>query len=70
MSESGMWISQIVFWGVTLLLWVIPIWRVLKRTGNVPALALLGFIPFVGPLVVLFVIAYGRWPRFQPLAEG
>ena len=67
---SGFWFLQIGVWVIALLLWVIPIWRVLKRTGNVPALALLGFVPILGPLIVLFVLAYGRWPRFEPLAEG
>jgi hypothetical protein len=56
---------QVVYWAVSLLLWVIPTWRILGRAGNVPALALLGLIPIVGVLIVLFVIAYGRWPRFE-----
>jgi hypothetical protein len=68
-DASGIWIWQAVFWAASLLLWVIPMWMVLKRTGKIPAIALVGFVPLVGPLVVLFVIAYGRWPHFEIQAE-
>lgn len=70
MDASSMLTWQIAVWTVTLLLWVIPMWRVLKRTGKIPGIALLGIVPIVGPLVVLFVIAYGRWPHFETQGEG
>lgn len=47
------------------ILWVIPTWRILQRVGSTPALSLLAIVPVVGPLVVLFVLAYGQWPRFD-----
>jgi hypothetical protein len=49
-------------------LWIIPTWRILQRVGGTPALSLLAIIPVAGPLVVLFILAYGQWPRFDTKA--
>ena len=43
------------------LLFVIPLWRILPRAGLPQQAALAAFIPF-GVLVVLWVLAFRRWP--------
>ena len=50
------------------ILWVVPTWRILQGVGNKPALSLLAIVPFFGPLAVLFILAYGSWPRFDAKA--
>jgi hypothetical protein len=51
-------------WLVVMVLWIIPAWKVLGRLGMTSALALLAAIPFIGFLVLLFVVANSRWPNF------
>jgi hypothetical protein len=46
-------------------LWIIPFWKVLDRTGKAPAWCLLALIPIIGPLILLFLIAYEPWPRHE-----
>ncbi|MCP4747436.1 MAG: hypothetical protein GY874_15035 [Desulfobacteraceae bacterium] len=41
---------------------LIPTWRIVSRTGYNPFLSILVLIPLVGPLIVLFVLAFGDWP--------
>jgi hypothetical protein len=52
-------------WLLLMVLWIIPAWKVLSRVGMPPALALLAAIPFVGFLVLLFVVANSPWPSFD-----
>jgi len=40
-----------------------PMGRIFRRTGMYPALALLVFIPMVGPLIAGVILAFSRWPR-------
>jgi hypothetical protein len=40
---------------------VLPWWRILKRTGNPPALSLLMLIPLVN-VGLLFWFAFAEWP--------
>jgi hypothetical protein len=47
------------------LIMAIPVWlfwKVFARTGMNPALAFLCLIPYVGPFIVLLMLAFGRWP--------
>lgn len=45
------------------ILFVVPFWRIIKRAGFKPALALLALVPG-GILVLLWVIAFAKWPAF------
>lgn len=42
-------------------LWVIPLWRILERTGHQGAWALLAIFPPVA-FITLWLVAFGRWP--------
>jgi hypothetical protein len=50
-----------------MLLW--PLGRILKRVGRSPWIAVFGVVPFA-PIVMLWWIAYGRWPKDGPPAAG
>ena len=59
MSEIG-----IIQWLIAAaILFVVPFWKIIKRAGLKPALALLALIPG-GMLVLLWVIAFAKWPAF------
>lgn len=42
---------------------VVPFWRILRRTGFKPAFSLFVLIPG-GVLVLLWVVAFAKWPVF------
>ena len=42
---------------------IVPAWRIFKRAGFSPALALLVFIPAVGALIATLILAFARWPN-------
>jgi hypothetical protein len=44
------------------LLLVIPTWRICARAGFSGALSLLHFVPVVGSLVVMAILAFSDWP--------
>ena len=57
-------------WIAMMVLWIVPAWKVLSRVGMTPALALLAAIPFIGALILLFVVANSRWPNFTGGGEA
>ncbi len=48
---------------------VVPLWRIFGRAGFSPAWSLLGFLPGVGFLAIILLLAFGRW-RTGPPAAG
>jgi len=50
------------------LLWVLPTWFIIKKTGYHPALSLLVVIPFLNLALILF-IAFSKWPIIKELEE-
>jgi asparagine N-glycosylation enzyme membrane subunit Stt3 len=56
---------EIVQWLIVVgVLFVVPFWRIIKRTGFKPAWALLALVPG-GILVLLWVLAFAKWPTFM-----
>lgn len=47
---------------VLLLIFIIPLWRITSRTGYPGPLSLLFLVPLAN-LVLLYVLAFGEWPR-------
>ena len=41
---------------------MVPSWRILQRIGLSPWWSLFSVVPF-GTIVILWIIAYRRWPR-------
>jgi uncharacterized membrane protein YhaH (DUF805 family) len=55
-----------IFSLIPLILWsaisLIPSLALCKRVGKTRWWAAVSVIPFVGPLILLFILAYSRWP--------
>lgn len=49
---------------------VYPLWRIFSRAGLAPALSLFVFVPLVGGLIVLAVLAFSRWPATEAAGES
>jgi uncharacterized membrane protein YhaH (DUF805 family) len=47
---------------VSLVIVMIPLWRITRRTGRDPWLSLLNLVPVVGSIAFAAILAYGRWP--------
>jgi hypothetical protein len=43
-------------------------WRIFAKAGFNGALSLLNFIPGIGPLICMIILAFGRWPIEDQLA--
>jgi len=39
-----------------------PAWRICRRAGFDPKLALVVLVPFVGMLILVAYLAFGNWP--------
>jgi hypothetical protein len=42
-------------------IWIVPLWRILARTGHHPALSLVSIVPLFG-LILLWWLAFTEWP--------
>lgn len=65
--------GSIWHWAILLifgLLWAVPIWRIASRVGLNKWLAIFGFFSFIGPLIVLWYLAFARWNTTPPAAEA
>lgn len=40
---------------------VIPAWKIFGKAGLTPALSLLVFIPYVGEVIALAILAFAEW---------
>jgi hypothetical protein len=49
-------------YGFTVLLLIVPVWRIFRRAGFHPALSLLMFLPVIGIPLVALLLAFLRWP--------
>lgn len=45
------------------ILLLVPLWRIHRRAGQNPALALFVLIPYVGVGINALILAFGDWPR-------
>ena len=64
---SEYWIQFLPF-AVWTIISVIPSIRLLRRAGIHPAIAAFNLIPFAGAVVVLWIVAYSKWPKAQETA--
>ncbi len=58
----------LVFCIVTLVVVLIKLflwWKIFSKAGYSGAFAFLVFVPFVGSLIILCVLAFSRWPIFD-----
>ena len=45
-----------------LIIFVIPGWVIFKKTGMAPALSLIAFVPFIGIIICILILAFAEWP--------
>lgn len=61
--------SEIVPWLIAAAIFVVvPFWRIFARAGFKPVFALLALIPG-GILILLWVIAFAKWPAYPKTEE-
>ncbi len=53
-----------LFFVIMILIFVVPMWKIVSRTGNPGIATLLFFIPLVN-IIALWWLAYGRWPAMD-----
>jgi uncharacterized membrane protein len=52
---------------ILLAITIFPLWRILQKTGQTPAMALLVLVPSIGTMIVALYFGLGRWPRMGDL---
>jgi hypothetical protein len=57
-------------WLISVLIVLVPFWRILGRAGFPPALSLLLFIPLLGWLGIVGLLAFGDWPSLRPRTQA
>ena len=57
-------LSLLVFAALWIVVWVVPFWKIFSKAGFPGALSLLMLIPVV-QIVVLFIVAFSRWPALE-----
>ena len=66
---AGLMAFGCIFWLILILAaMAFPIfcfWRIFAKAGYNGAMALIWLVPFVGPIVVLCILAFGTWPGGQ-----
>ena len=56
-------VNNMLLFIVFSLLWLVPFWIICQKVGISPVLSLAALIPLLGPLIVLAVLAFARWPN-------
>jgi uncharacterized membrane protein YhaH (DUF805 family) len=56
-------VISVLFWVVLITVTMVPSWQILRRTGLSPWLSLLSFVPMIGTILILWIIAYRKWPN-------
>jgi hypothetical protein len=56
--------SEIIPWVISFaIFFVVPFWKLFKRTGFKPVFSIIALIPG-GVLLLLWVVAFAKWPAF------
>jgi uncharacterized membrane protein len=61
--------KQVEAWVALATFLIVPVWRIVRRTGRHPALSLLMFFPGIGVVLLALILAFGRWPAVQRSAN-
>ncbi len=56
--------------GILMVVFVVPLLKILSKAGLSPALVVLVLVPFVGLPLLLFLIAFTDWPTLRTGPPG
>ncbi len=65
-------LKDLLLLAILVVVYAIPIalsWVILRRTGKAGAWSLLWLIPYFGAIVVLLMLAFGKWPVLERRIE-
>ena len=62
---DGMHYSPVFGGVVAAVLLLVPLWKIFGKAGFAPAWALLIFLPGIGGLAILLLLAFRRWPETE-----
>jgi hypothetical protein len=51
------------------ILMLVPAWRIFRRAGQPPFMALLVLVPWAGLLLAVSALAFRPWPNVHPLPK-
>ena len=66
---AGIMAFALLFSLVVTIFFIWLFWRIFTKAGMSGALALINLVPFVGPIIVLCILAFGNW-NVVPVAPG
>ena len=55
-------------WSAISVATLVASWRILGRVGISRWLSFVSFVPVVGPVIVLWIIGFRTWPKWNPAA--
>jgi Kef-type K+ transport system membrane component KefB len=61
-QDMGHLLLGIAIMALVIAIWIVPLWRILARTGHSPALSLVAIVPIFG-LILLWWLAFAEWPN-------
>jgi hypothetical protein len=64
-AAAGMGIGMMIFILLILAAFIFALWKIFEKTGRHGAFSLLMLVPLVGPIVVMYLLAFAPWPRFE-----
>lgn len=65
---TGIFAGGLVVGLVVLFITFVPLWKIVSKTGYPGIMSLLFFVPVLN-LVMIFVLAFSKWPIEQRLEE-
>ena len=61
--------SPLVMMVIVMIIGLVPLWRIVTRTGHNGWWSLLAFVP-IGNLIGLWILAFTRWPAVDTRQEA
>jgi uncharacterized membrane protein YhaH (DUF805 family) len=52
------------------ILLIVPVWRIFSRAGFSGSWSLLLFVPFIGLMLIMLLLAFRAWPKLQGTGEA
>jgi hypothetical protein len=67
-GRASPWVVEYLPIAILFLFSVPPSVRLLRRVGLHAALAAFNIVPFFGAAILLWIVAYSKWPKADPQA--